>query len=271
MMKKTPPTCHSERSEESLSQFYRAKGSFVVSLLRMTIILLFFTLPAHAKLTIDISEPNLEISTGFTGDTLTLFGTSDPKGDIVILLKGPQRDTTIRRKIDIMGLWIHANAVEFKNVHGYYNVASSKPIADIASPDIRTQHRMGINSLIYKTDDNIKREKKNRFQEALIQNKQLQGLYALTPNAVEYLNDSLFKTRIHMPANVPLGSYEIEAFLFKDGKLIDQTSHPFTIKQVGLAAMVHDFANDKPFQYGLSVILIAILSSFLAVLLLRRE
>jgi len=240
-------------------------------MIRLLLILMLVALPAHAKLTIDISEPNLEISTGFTGDTLTLFGTVSQKGDIVILLKGPQRDTTIRRKIDVMGLWIHANAVEFKNVHGYYNVASSKSIADIATPDIRAQYRMGINSLVYKTDDDITREKKNRFQEALIQNKQLDGLYALTPNAVDYLNDTLFKTRIHMPANVPLGDYEIEAFLFKDGKLIDQTSHPFTIEQVGLAATVHDFANDKPFQYGLSVILIAILSSFLAVLLLRRE
>lgn len=225
----------------------------------------------HAKLTIDISEPTLEISTGFTGDTLTLFGTASQKGDIVILVKGPKTNIAVRRKVDVIGLWIHANTLEFKNVHGYYNVASSKPIFDIATADVRKQYRMGINSLIYTTRDDVSAEKKNRFLEALIQNKQLQGLYALTPNAVEYLNDTLFKTRITMPANVPLGDYEIEAFLFKDGALIDQTSHPFKIEQVGLAAEVHDFAFEKPFLYGLSVILIAILSSFLAVLLLRRE
>ena len=256
---------------QSHTKFIQNKIKLCVTLCNFVVLLFFLAYPSNAKLRIDISEPNLEISTGFTGDTLTLFGTVSQKGDIVILVKGPTSDTTIRRKVDVLGLWIHANAVEFKNVHGYYNVASSKQIANITSPETRTEYRMGINSLIYTTNDDATDEKKNRFLEALIQQKQLQGLYALTPNAAEYLNDTLFKTRITMPANVPLGDYEIEAFLFKNGQLIDQTSHPFTIKQVGLAAEVHDFAFEKPFLYGLSVILIAILSSFLAVLLLRRE
>ncbi len=236
------------------------------------ILILFLSIPANAELTIDISEPTLEVSTGFTGDTLTLFGTSKPKGDIVILIKGPKRDTIIRRKKDILGLWIHAQSVKFNDVYGYYNVASSRPMADIASPEIRAQYSMGINSLrLTPTDSDISNAKKNRFQEALIQNKQLSGLYALTPNAVDYINDTLFKTRITMPANVPLGNYEIEAFLFNNGKLIDRATHPFYIEQVGMAANVHDFSQDSPFWYGITVILIALLSSFLAILLLRRE
>lgn len=237
-----------------------------------TLLIFLSSLPAHAALDIDVSEPVLEITTGFTGDTLTLFGTTNPKGDIIILVKGPKSETTIRRKKDVLGLWVRATSVEFDNVYGYYNVASSKAVSDIASPEVRTQYNMGINGLNYKTiDEDITPSRYNRFHEALIQNMQLNGLYSLTPNAVEFINDNLFKTRIYMPSNVPLGNYEIEAFLFRNGELIDQASHPFQIKQIGFAADVHDFANEKPFWYGISVILIAILSSFLAILLLRRE
>ncbi len=261
-------SCHSEQSEESC---LRQTRSFVTLFLRMTVFLWIMAYPAHAKITVDVSEPNLEISTGFTGDTLTLFGTSSFKGDIVILVKGPQRDTVVRRKRDLAGLWIKSTAVMFRDVHGYYNVASSKPIVDITDVDTRRDMRLGINNLTFIPNDDISNNKANRFQEALIQNKQLQGLYALTPNAVEYLNDNLFKTRIQMPPNVPLGDYRIEAFLFQNGRLIDQTSHPFTIEQVGMAAYIHDFANQKPFYYGLSVILIAFIASFLGILLLRRE
>jgi uncharacterized protein (TIGR02186 family) len=236
------------------------------------IALIFFASSADAELTIDVSEPTLEISTGFTGDTLTLFGTSNQKGDIVIIVEGPEDNTIIRRKTNVMGLWINAQSVEFIDVPGYYNVASSRPIADIADIDIRQKYRMGINSLIFTTvDDDITPTNKNRFLEALIQNKQLAGLYSLTPDAVDYLNDTLFKTTIYMPSNVPIGNYDIKAFLFKDGQLIDQTDHPFKIEQVGLTASVHEFAFDSPFLYGLTVIFIALFSSFLAILLLRRE
>ncbi len=240
--------------------------------MRIFIFVLFVLIsPAHAKLDIDISEPNLEITTGFTGDTLTLFGTAQPKGDIIILVKGPRKDTTVRRKANVMGLWLHGRSMTFRDVWGYYNIASSKPIADIASPDILAQYNMGLNSLVFIPKGKEKQSDISRFTEALIQNKQLSGLYALTPNAVDFLNDSLFKTTINMPANVPLGDYEIEAFLFRNGQLIDQETHPFNIAQVGIAANVHDFAYHRPFLYGISVILLALLSSLIAIVLLRRE
>ena len=226
---------------------------------------------AQAKLTVDISEPVLEITTGFTGDNLTLFGTADPMGDIVIVVRGPRNDTVVRRRKDIAGLWINSESMTFKNVPGYYNVASSKPMAEIASQDTRLANRLGINSLTFKAEDEVSAEKYNRFLEALIQNKQLSNLYSLTPDAITLLGGQLFKTRIYMPSNVPLGYYEIRAYLFQDGMLVDQTSHPFAIKQVGVAATVHDFAFDEPFLYGLSVILMALISSIMAVLLLRRD
>jgi len=241
-------------------------------ILSLFIFLLFISPPSWAILDIDVSEPTLEISTGFDGDTLTLFGTADRKGDIVILVKGPTKDTVIRRKVDLMGLWVHARSVKFNNVPQYYNVASSRSVLNIADEVTRQNYNMGINSLTFAVDDSdISPERKSRFQEALIQNMQLKGLFSLTPDAVVFINDQLFKTRIYMPSNVPVGDYTIEAFLFKDGEMLAQQSHPFKVEQVGLTASVHDFAIYQPFLYGILVILIAIFSSLLAILLLRRE
>lgn len=228
-------------------------------------------LPAQAALDIDVSEPNLEITTGFNGDTLTLFGTANPKGDIVILVKGPKKDTVIRRKTDIMGLWIQAESVIFENVPGYYNVASSQNIQSIADKKILDDLRLGIDSLTFQPEKEHSREKHTRFQEALIQNMQLKRLFSLTPDAVIYLNDTLFKTRISMPANVPLGDYTIEAFLFKDGVLIDRESKPFSIAQTGLTGEISAFSKHRPFLYGVTLVLIAFLSGIMASIILRRD
>jgi len=224
-----------------------------------------------AELYIDVSEPHLEITMGFSGDTLTIFGTAQPKGDIIILVKGPKNETIIRRKIDVMGLWIHADSTTFTDVPGYYNVASSRPIQQIASDEILYRNILGIDSLVFTTDKKIESEKHDRFQEALIQNMQLRRLYSLTPDAVVFLNDNLFKTRITMPAHVPTGQYIIEAFLFKDGILMDRQIHPFSVHQVGLSADIYNFAHARPFIYGLSVIMIALISGITAAFVLRRD
>ncbi len=229
------------------------------------------THPALADLDMDISEPNLEITTGFTGDTLTVFGTAQPKGDIVIIVRGPEKKTSIHRKVNVMGLWLTGESVTFKNVPGYYNVASSRPVLQIADYQTRYEKSIGLNSLVFETERKQPAEKKGRFQEALIQNQQLKGLYSLTPNAVIFVNNTLFKTRIYMPSNVPIGQYEITAFHFQNGELIDTQTRPFQIAQGGLAGSVHNYAHTSPFLYGITVIFIALFSSFLAVTLLRRE
>lgn len=230
---------------------------------------LFISGQARANLDFDISEHNLQITTGFDGDTLTLFGTAQPKGDVVILVRGPEKQTTIRRKVDVMGLWIHARSVTFNDVPGYYNVASSRDIQTIADSDDLLKLKLGINNLVFQTDEAVSH--KNRFQEALIQNMQLKRLYSLTPDAVVFLNDALFKTQITMPANVPLGDYTIEAFLFKDGRLIDQSSKPFTVAQTGLTGEISHFSQGDPFVYGVFVVLLAFLSGLGASILLRRD
>lgn len=229
----------------------------------------FFTLPAQAALDVDISEPDLQITTGFDGDTLTLFGTTKPKGDIILLLKGPEKETVLRRKVDVVGLWIQAKSISFEDVPGYYHIASSKPVDDIAPPETLKELKLGLNSLTFPADEDTSAVA--TFQEALIQNMQIKGLFSLTPDAVEYINDTLFKTRIHMPANVPLGDYTIEAFLFRNGKLIDREIKPFTVAQTGLTGDISHFSHEKPFFYGVFVVFLALLAGFSATILLRRD
>lgn len=245
---------------------------FTRFILILGIFILIAQRPALASLDIVVSEPQLSITTGFNGDTLTLFGTTPKTGDLVILIKGPEKDTIVRKKTDIFGLWIQAQSVTFENVPHYYNIASSKSVLDITSSDIRKKLKIGLDELNFRTKDaELPTNQKTLFQEALIQNMQLKKLYSLTPNAVNYINDTLFETKINIPSNVPIGNYLIDAFLFQDGKLIDRKTHPFVVRQTGMTADIYNFAHDHAFFYGVFVIFLAILSSLLAVILLRRE
>lgn len=225
----------------------------------------------QAKLTIDVSEPRLEITTGFSGDILTVFGTADPKSDVVILVRGPKSETTVLRQDDIYGLWIKSDSITFQDVPGYYNIASSRPVTSITNQTTLNMLRLGLDSLTFEAENSTSNREKFSFQEALIQDRQLRRLYSLTPNAVVFLTDTLFKTRIPMPANVPLGQYTIEAFAFQNGLLIDQVSQPFNVNQTGVTAEIHDYSRSNPFFYGLLIIITALTAGFLASILLRRD
>ena len=49
-------------------------------------------------LTIDLAEKSVNITTGFTGASLSLFGVKEQTGDIAIVIQGPERRMVVRRK-----------------------------------------------------------------------------------------------------------------------------------------------------------------------------
>ena len=51
------------------------------------------------------------------------------------------------------------------------------------------------------------------FREALIRNKQEEGLYGKSLGQVAFLGERLFRTNVYFPANVPTGAYTVACSL----------------------------------------------------------
>ena len=45
----------------------------------------------------DLSEHLIAITTGFTGTEVVMFGATEGSGDVVIIVRGPLSDATVRR------------------------------------------------------------------------------------------------------------------------------------------------------------------------------
>src|SRR5207247_3547044 len=55
--------------------------------------------PARADAVVaDLSSHLIAITTGFTGASVVLFGATDGPGDIIAVVRGPERDMTVWRK-----------------------------------------------------------------------------------------------------------------------------------------------------------------------------
>src|SRR5688500_8203071 len=145
---------------------------------------------AGRALTVDLAERNVDITTGFDGAELVLFGVKQQPGDIAVVIKRPTHKMVERHKRPVMGAWMNRESAAFANVPVYYDLAVSRAEDRLAPEDLRRDNEIGLDSLqfIYLgAEDSALAE---RFREALIRNKQAQGHFPLEPKKIQFLNNN---------------------------------------------------------------------------------
>src|SRR6202007_2257475 len=111
-------------------------------------LMLFWAAPARAEaLVADLTSHLIAITTGFTGASVVLFGAIDGPGDVAVVVQGPDREITVRRKSRIAGLWVNSREVTFANAPSFYAVAASRPLEEIVSPATAAFYRLGVTNL----------------------------------------------------------------------------------------------------------------------------
>ncbi|PPR10747.1 MAG: hypothetical protein CFH41_01322 [Alphaproteobacteria bacterium MarineAlpha11_Bin1] len=240
------------------------------SFLFILFLLTFSSLAQSQRLAVDLSSSEVEISTGFNGAELLLFGATGGYGDIVVTVVGPRRDEVVRRKERIAGIWVNGSSVTFKSAPAYYRIAASKPLDDIASSDILDQLRIGVAEIDLVTQSPRPAREILNFREALIRNKKRLLLYSEDISDIKIIRDLLFRSTIPFPANVPTGDYEVNVHLFKNGKPVSQMTTSLPVRKVGLEARLYNFAHDQAPWYGAIAIVIALVAGWLAGVIFRR-
>ena len=84
----------------------------------------------------------------------------------------------------------------------------------------------------------------------MIRNQQRSGLFSVAPGAVSFLGDTLFRTRIVFPANVPPGDYQVQVLQFEDGEVTGAQTSTLEISKMGIEADLYDFSLARPALYG---------------------
>ena len=101
------------------------------------------------------------------------------------------------------------------------------------------------------------------------------GLYADRVGRVTFIGTTLFRANLHLPSNVPTGTFLIDVYLVRDGKIVDAQNMPLVISKVGFGADIYKYANARSiaqrFAYGVTAVLAALLTGWLAHLVFRKR
>ena len=217
----------------------------------------------------DLTSHLIAITTGFTGASVVLFGATDSPGDVIVAVRGPEREMTVRRKSRVAGIWVNTQQVTFANLPSFYAVAASRPMADILSPAAAAFYRLGIANLKLVAVTPAPSVVVDAFRTALERTQQEAGLFVERMGKVDFLGERLFRTTITFPANVPTGTYLVEVFLVRDKDIVSGQTTPLVVSKVGVDAAVFEFSTRQPGFYGAIAVLAAVVAGWLASLPFR--
>ena len=80
-------------------------------------------------------------------------------------------------------------------------------------------------------------EKARRFEAGLIDLRKRAGPLLEDPHGVEITEGVLYRARITIPSQVPVGTYTAETFLIQDGKVIAVATRDIEIGKSGLRTL----------------------------------
>lgn len=236
------------------------------------LLLVFAGAPARAQpLVADLSSHLIAITAGFAGTELLLFGATEGEGDVVVLVRGPEGETSVRRKSRVAGIWLNTDELRFGGVPAFYRVASSRPLAEFITPALRQRHQIGSEFLRLAPLREANVETVQAFRAGLVRNKERLQLFEPEPGRVTFLGPRLFRTRIYFPANVPTGAYTVEVLLIRNGQVVAAQSTPMFVSKVGVGAEIYDFAHAHAAWYGLIAVLIAVFAGWAAGAIFKKS
>lgn len=221
----------------------------------------------------DLDSRKIEINSGFSGKDLLLFGARNDVGNIVLVVRGPEKDYTVRKKEKIAGIWVNSQQVEFKSLPGFYTIASSRPLEVIKNDVLLDSLNIGLPNILFEPTEAVDGDVVGFFKDALLENKQAAKLYPLNGQYgnVSFIGDTLFKSSVHFPETIPRGAYTAEVYLFSDGGLTSVQSTPIIVQKTGFDAFIYDLAYEYSFLYGVIAILIALTAGWLASVLFQKR
>ena len=67
---------------------------------------------------------------------------------------------------------------------------------------------------------------------------------------MRFVDKGLFRAEIPLPAEAPIGQYEVRILLFQDRQLVAEKDRTLTVEKVGVERGLYLWAHRRPWSYG---------------------
>lgn len=228
-----------------------------------------------------VAEERITVSSDYRGSFVTVFGVNPDRrgrGDIVVVVRGPNEAAVVMRKRRVLGLWVNTAPVRFSEAPSFFAVLSNRPLRQIANPEAIWRHRLDPAASAQLASSVPAGADPAAYRNALVRLRRAQGLYQeyygrASPErrgGLTLYPGGLFRAVVRLPANAPIADYHADTYLFRDGRLISTQRVPIDVARVGVERSIHDLATRASLLYGVVTVLLALGAGWGAAFLFRR-
>lgn len=253
----------------------------MIGRLALLLISMLFAGPAMAEqLVSQVSRNEVNITSSFAGETLTLFGNIEPEVGatsrlvegpyhVVVTVTGPLQNRVTRRKSHVFGVWLNTAEATFREFPSLYQVLSDSKLTDITEPLTLAQRSV---PLIAQARNSAQSGwwSSLEFGKELIRLMQDKGLFRLNEQGVTFRSDTFYFAQIALPSDAPPGPYVAHTYLFKNGQIIAETSDGFSVRKIGFERFLGQSAKQYPLLYGMVCVALALFTGWLGGVIFRR-
>ena len=245
--------------------------------------------PLEADIVAALTEDVVEIRSNFAGAELVLYGAARglrEGDDIAVVVRGPERELRVMRKARVAGIWINRAPVRFEGVPGYYAVASTRPVEAFATFSAMRRNEIGAEHVRLSAPETERTETRFGvtdvrvsdlgaeivdYRAAIVRAKARDGLFLEAPEGVEVLEGGLFRAEVRLPPETPVGRYDADVYLFRDGAPAATRRATLEVRKAGVERALYELAHQQPVLYGLLAVIFAALSGWGAAEMFRRR
>lgn len=232
-------------------------------ILRTIVFLIFLTfvpLVAQAMIyDINISKNKIEKNSEFVGDEISVSGLMHGKHQIIVSVTGPNKSYQIAKKEPLFGLWLNRKLLTIPATFSFYQIYASDSLEKITDYDTLKILNLDLDYADYFPKETYDKDEMFKFYRAFKEYQQSIGQYSTTINPIEIIGNGIFRLKIKLFQNVPVGEYVIKIAEFDNGKITQIEYAEFNIEQSPFYANIDDYAHNNPLLYALTAILLALL------------
>ena len=220
-----------------------------------------------------VADERISVSSAYRGSIIDVWGVNPDRrgrGDIVVVVRGPNEPATVMRKRQAFGLWVNSGAVRFSEAPSFFAVLSNRSLRVIASPQAIWSLELDPAASAQLESEVPAGADPSEYRAALVRLRTQQRLYLESRSGLTLYPGGLFRARIQLPANAPIADYHADTYLFRNGRLISSQRIPISVLRVGIERRIHDLATQYSFLYGLLVVGVALSAGWVAAFMFRR-
>jgi len=193
---------------------------------------------------------HVDVTLRFQGGSVLLFGAIARASDVIIKLVSPVQEIALSRKIQVGPLWLDDGQLSIGGTPGLLYLLASRPLSQLLDPAERRRHALQLDSVLADAEIRGDAPRIGPWQPAFLRLKQQQGHYREDGQAVTLAQGRLFFTRLALPAESPLGRYELTIYLVRNGGVVSQKRQSLVVQAVHLEWWISHLAHTYPWLFG---------------------